>query len=108
SNDYARRAWALGNLIELYLLAPVISEVVAHSLEAPSGWPARATQYALELTKMARPGAFEIFSTRRQIVRYLDFYVELCQPPSIEAAVSIAEQIANLLPAEVPEDITRG
>jgi hypothetical protein len=110
SVDYARHAWALGNLIELYLLAPVIDEVKqAYQPPRPQpDWRALATQYAKELAKMARPGAFEIFSTRRQIVRYLDLYVELCPSGALEAAVAIAEQVASLLPAELPEDISRG
>jgi glucosamine--fructose-6-phosphate aminotransferase (isomerizing) len=100
SDDYARRAWALGNLIELYLLAPVTDELnQAHGQPGPPpDWNALATQYAKELAKMARPGAFEIFSTRRQIVRYLDLYVELCPSGALEAAVAIAEQVARLLP----------
>jgi hypothetical protein len=107
SVDYARHAWALGNLIELYLLAPAIDEVM-QACQPPRpqpDWRALATQYAKELAKMTRPGAFEIFSTRRQIVRYLDLYGELS--PALEAAVVIAEQVANLLPAELPEDISR-
>jgi hypothetical protein len=110
SLDYRRQAWALGNLIELYLLAPVIPEVVqAHQQPGPPprDWRALAQQRAEELARMARPIAFEIFSTRRQIVRYLDFYVELC-PPTLEPAVAIAAQIAELLPAQVPEDIVAG
>jgi hypothetical protein len=112
-DDYARHAWALGNLIELYLLAPVIDEVKqAYQPPRPErpepDWRALATQYAKELAKMAQPGAFEIFSTRRQIVRYLDLYVELCPSDALEAAVAIAEQVASLLPAELPEDISRG
>lgn len=108
SNDYARRAWALGNLIELYLLAPVVDEVgEQYSAEKPApNWRNKACHYAAELAKVARPGAFETFSTRRQIVRYLDLYFEL--GPTMEAAVGIAEQVANLLPDTVPEDISRG
>jgi hypothetical protein len=107
SVDYARHAWALGNLIELYLLAPAIDEV-RQACRPPTpqpDWQALATQYAKELAKMTRPGAFEIFSTRRQIVRYLDLYGELSPP--LEAAVAIAEHVANLLPEELPEDISR-
>jgi hypothetical protein len=109
SLDYDRHVWALGNLIELYLLAPVIPEVVqAHAQRGRRPkWEALAMQRAAELAQMARPGAFEIFSTRRQIVRYLDFYVELCEP-SLEDAVSIAAKVAELLPAQVPEDGSPG
>ena len=70
----------------------------------PAYWTERATQYAGELAKMARPRSFEVFSTRRQMLRYLDFYVEVC--PSIEDAVNIAGEVVNLLPAERPEDIS--
>jgi hypothetical protein len=106
SFEYTRRAWALGSLIDLYLLAPVIKEVkeAREHPGPPPDWRALATNKAKELAKMARPGADEIiFSTRRQIVRYLDFYGELC--PSLEEAVGIAEQVARLLPAQLPEDV---
>jgi hypothetical protein len=108
-DEYKRRAWALGNLIELYLLAPVIPEVIAASGQNPPvDWKANASRYAKELAAMPRPGLFEIFSTRRQIVRYLDLYVELCPPGVLEPAAAIAEEVARLLPAHVPEDISRG
>jgi hypothetical protein len=108
SVDYKRRTWALGNLIELYLLAPVIEEVKkTHEHPGPMpNWEALATQYTKELANMAPPGGFEIFSTRRQIVRYLDLYVELCPSGALEAAVAIAEQVARLLPDQVPEDVS--
>jgi hypothetical protein len=131
SEEYERRAWALGNLIELYLLAPVITEVgqlyqapaappasgalpaaPAAPPAAPSAppvpdWRGLAIQYATELAAMVRPGAFEIFSTRRQIVRYLDLYVELCPSGTLEEAVGIAEEVARLLPEQSAEDISR-
>jgi hypothetical protein len=110
SVDYARHAWALGNLIELYLLAPVLEEVKGpqEHVAPPPEWGALAARYAKELAKMVRPGTFEVFSTRRQIVRYLDFYVELCPSGTLESAVTIAEQVARLLSAQLPEDISRG
>lgn len=110
SSDYARRVWALGNLVELYMLAPVTREVLdAHALVVPPpDWPALAERHARELARMAQPGAFEIYSTRRQIVRYLDLYVELCPSGALESAVDIAEHVAVLLPAQVPEDYSRG
>ncbi|UQD98222.1 CHAT domain-containing protein [Bradyrhizobium japonicum] len=107
SLDYERRAWALGNLIELYILAPVMNEVVQARANPgpPPDWRALATQYAKDLAKMAQPGTFEVFSTRRQIVRYLDLYAELCPSGALEAAVAIAEEVVRLLPAQLPEDV---
>lgn len=105
SFDYSRRAEALRSLIELYLLAPVINEVkeAREHPGPPPDWGALATNKAKELAKMARPGGFDIFFTRRQIDRYLALYGELC--PSLEEAVAIAEQVARLLPAQLPQHI---
>ncbi len=108
SVDYARRAWALGNLIELYLLAPAIYElkhVKKHSA-SPKNWSVLASQYAKELAKMARPGAFEIFSTRRQIERYLVFYPKLATLPPVLR--NIASEVLALLPTRQLEEILQG
>src|SRR5574338_864401 len=107
ASDYARRAWALGNLIELYLLAPAIDEVSKLYANSPESlnWGSRAVHYARELAKITMPKAFEVFSTRRQIVRYLDLYIELA-PGKMEQVADIAEQIVNLLPAQPPEDVS--
>src|SRR5262249_19027038 len=84
---YERRAWALSNLIELYLLAPAIKDLQARARPGPPpDWRALATHHAKELAKMARPGAFEIFSTRRVMVQYLDLYAELCPSGTLEGA----------------------
>jgi len=96
-DNLERRAWALGNLIELYLLAPVIPAVaVSHPQMTLLNWGEQAVHYAKQLVDMADPGAFEVFSTRRQILRYLDLYVELC--PSLELLVPAAKNIVLQLP----------
>lgn len=100
------KLWALGNLIELYLLAPIIAEVQAPV--PPPNWKADAERYARELATMARRGSFEIFSTRRQIVRYQDLYDELCESEAFEPAVNIADAIVPLLPEQSFEDIAHG
>lgn len=107
SDGHTQRAWALGNLIELYMLAPVTQEVLTmHAGQPlpPDHWSALALRYAKDLARMARPGAFEVFSTRRQVLRYLDLYMELCPPGVLEAAVKIAVEVAGVLPGQLPDD----
>jgi hypothetical protein len=106
-DGHAQRAWALGNLIELYMLAPVTKEVLKmHAGQSlPQGhWLALALRYARDLARMARPGAFEVFSTRRQVLRYLDLYMELCPPGVLEEAVKIAVEVAGVLPGQLLDD----
>ena len=93
------RVWALGNLIELYLLAPTIPGVATRGPD----WPALATAHAQRLLATSANGAFELFSTRRQIKRYTDWYARLAQPdrPWDARVLAAAAQIVALLPAEV-------
>lgn len=104
-DNLERRAWALGNLIELYLLAPVIPAVaVSHPGMTPLTWGEKAVSYAKDLVDMAEPGAFEVFSTRRQILRYLDLYIELWS--GLEVLMPAAEAIVKQLPPP-PRDLER-
>ena len=106
-DEHTRRAWALGNLIELYMLAPVTKEVLKmHTGQSlPQGhWSALALRYARDLARMARPGAFEVFSTRRQVMRYLDLYTELCPSGVLEETVKMAVEVAGVLPGQLPDD----
>ena len=105
SDDFERRAWALGNLVELYLLAPAIPELLLPG--PPRDWRMLALDRARQLATMVRPNNFEVFSTRRQIVRYLDLYSELCAGGGLEPAVAIAEQVVDVLPAQTVDDISR-
>ena len=93
------RVWALGNLIELYLLAPTIAGVAGRDPD----WPALATAHAERLLATSANGAFELFSTRRQIKRYVDWYARLAQPdrPWDARVLAAAARIVALLPAEV-------
>lgn len=102
------RAWALGNLIELYLLAPAIAGLAKRS----SGWDSLAAGLARELVDGADEGAFEVFSTRRQVQRYLDWFARLgpdgkdakdpVAPPLPAALLAAAAKVLDVLPAETP------
>ena len=97
--DPQNRVWALGNLIELYLLAPSIPGVAGRGLD----WPGQALAHAQRLLATSANGAFELFSTRRQIKRYVDWYALIAQPgrPWDAQVLATAAQIVALLPAEV-------
>ncbi len=96
------REWALGNLIELYLLAPAMPAVAARYPAA--NWIERARQHAASLADSASADSFEVFSTRRQIARYLDWYAELCDGKLPESVLAIADAVIDLLPAQRPAD----
>jgi hypothetical protein len=106
STDYTKRAWALGNLIELYLLAPLLPNLhVKHGLTAEE-CRQTALKFAGELVNWGKQGkksedAFEIFSTRRQIVRYRDFFFDLCE--KLEGVANDAEGILKIIPPNMPE-----
>ena len=91
------RVWALGNLIELYLLAPTIPGVAGRGPD----WPAQAEAHAQRLLATSANGAFELFSTRRQIKRYVDWYARLAQPdrPWDAQVLAAAARIVAMLPA---------
>ena len=97
--DSQSRVWALGNLIELYLLAPTIPGVAARGPD----WPALAEAHTQRLLATCSNGAFELFSTRRQIKRYTDWYARLARPdrPWDAQVLAAAARIVALLPAEV-------
>ncbi len=103
------RAWALGNLIELYLLAPAIAGVAKRSVD----WDMLAAGLARELVDGAEEGAFEVFSTRRQVQRYLDWFARLgpdgkdgkdaVAPPLPAGLLAAAAKVLDALPAESPQ-----
>ncbi len=90
------KVWALGTLIELYLLAPALPGVA----ERLPDWPQRALLHTDRLLDAAAGDAFELLSTRRQIARYLDWYARLASvPPAwLPALLATAQAIVDRLP----------
>ncbi len=96
------RTWALGNLIELYLLAPAIVGLAPRS----TPWATLAANHAQLLVDSAADDAFELGSTRRQVSRYGDWY-NLLGPTlgggALPAALlAAAQQVLAVLPADLP------
>ena len=96
------RAWALGNLIELYLLAPAIGGLAKRG----AGWDALAASHARLLADGAAEGAFEVFSTRRQVQRYLDWFARLGADAAVSTLpaglLAAANAVLAALPVEPP------
>lgn len=94
--DKRELAWALASLVELQLIGLVLKRYFP-DLEV-SG--AKAIQHAEALARRARDWHMEVYSTRRQIERYIkyaDQFAELDQPESSGQAESLGGQIASLV-----------
>jgi len=92
--------WALGNLIELYVLAlfPELQDArVATAADAQD----RALSYARELVTRAGGDSFAVYSARRQIRRYIDWYKEVAE---LEAVAALADAVSKVLPETANED----
>lgn len=93
------RIWAHGNLIELYLLS--LAMKADNNRPKPEEAEYRALQYADALVDIAGRNSFEVYSTRRQILRYIEWFgmiSELGLP-----AMRLAERIFRRFPEEVEE-----
>lgn len=95
--DLNDRVWALGNLIELYLLAPLIPRGTKIDVSASLEDRAR------ELASMARQHPFGVFSTRRQVTRYIEWYDALTGR-KLGPVIESAQQILKLIPLIVEPD----
>jgi hypothetical protein len=85
--------WAYGNLVELYLLGMLIPEPLKEfGLEELKN---RAGQRARDLVNHAGPDSFEVYSTRRQILRYVEWYSEMAP---LGQLVNAAKAVLDLLP----------
>jgi hypothetical protein len=92
------RSWALGNLIELYLLAPALPGLAARK----SPWAELAAAQARVLVDNAAEGAFEVFSTRRQVQRYPGWYAALAATALPPAVLAVADAVLAVLPSAAP------
>jgi hypothetical protein len=96
----SEREWALGNLIELYVIAQMVPAISARHSSAQL--QSLAEMRSKELAAAAGAASFEAFSTRRQLIRYLDWFQEMVGLPA--EVVQIAETAITWLPdREQPE-----
>jgi hypothetical protein len=92
SLDVAKVEWAYGNLIELYLLALLLPEGQGrpHAAEAER----LALQYTGNLLSVSRPRSFQVYSTRRQLLRYVEWFNTIAE---LDALTGVAEKILSMI-----------
>jgi hypothetical protein len=99
SKNNQARIWAHGNLIELYLL----SLAMRPSPERPNPAEAkkRALRHADTLVDIAGRDSFEVYSTRRQILRYIEWFGVLSRMGA--APMALAEAVFQRFPEEAED-----
>lgn len=99
SKSRTRNIWACSNLIELYMLA----HVMPPNKGRPR--PAEASRRALEhtdtLIDLAGRDSFEVYSTRRQVFRYMKWFAEIA--PSLDPLRALAKSIFEKFPDDIEE-----
>jgi hypothetical protein len=97
--DLKPRIWAYGNLIELYLLSMTMKD--DKDRPEPEEAERRALQYTDALVDIAGRDSFEVYSTRRQILRYLEWFrviSDLGNP-----LIKLAERIFERFPEDAED-----
>ncbi len=88
--------WGYGNLVELYLLGLLIPETLSElGDKRVNELRDRATQRAVDLVNHAGPDSFEVYSTRRQVLRYIEWYSQMA---SLDSLPNAAEEVLLKLP----------
>jgi hypothetical protein len=102
-----RAVWALGNLVELELLAilwkpdePRPTQLAKDEAAAR----ARALEWSRELADRGGPESFEVYSTRRQLLRYVEWFPEMFSDPRVAELRSTAEAVLEALPEAEERD----
>jgi hypothetical protein len=104
SEDRDRRIWAHGNLIELYLLSPCIradADPPGTRLMDADEARRHALEHAEALVSIAGRESFEVYSTRRQIFRYIQWYNEISD--LAPETTKLANEVFKRFPPEVEE-----
>ena len=87
-----RLSWANANLMELYVLQPLIPELKAHSEHAAS----EAEKYAFKFRSVTDARSVDLHSTKRQMQRYVGFFLEVNEEMAV--AAKIAKRVLEILP----------
>jgi hypothetical protein len=96
------RAWAYGNLAELYMLALVIDEF--RDSHTANDMRDKALHATVRTVALAGATSFHVFSTRRQVLRYVDWFGPMAKNQNFEPVCALAKVILEVLPlCEEPE-----
>ena len=100
SSDPQIRKWALGNLVELYLLENFQTPAKAGA-KGKARVNSNAVQRARELVDAAGPNSFEVYSTRRQMLRYKTWYSKIAR---LGALMPTVDKVLDVIPDAPPPD----
>jgi hypothetical protein len=98
AEDREKRCWAHGNLIELYVLS-VARDLKLHARKDAEQ---RGLKHVTDLVDIAGARSFEVYSTRRQMRRYFEWFNTFAAP-TLGPAVGLAQTMFNKLPQEAEE-----
>jgi hypothetical protein len=87
-----RWSWASANLMELYVLAPLIPNAGTAGEDSPE----KAEYYALKFKSVTEFSSINVHSTRRQMERYSRFFAEI--NPEMEPVAGVADRMLKILP----------
>ncbi len=95
------RAWFYGNLAELYLLAPLVTDL--ENVRKDIDFAKAAVDTVSRVAGIAGTASFHNYSTRRQILRYCDWYSKLTD--KFDVLNGTAREMLDRLPniGEEPE-----
>jgi tetratricopeptide (TPR) repeat protein len=88
-----KAAWSQANLMELYLLAPKVEGIDGRTARAMKE---KARAAAEEFRKVTDLRWIEIHSTRRQLLRYPEFFAPM--NPRLKALADEAKKLAGIIP----------
>jgi hypothetical protein len=100
------RSWAYGNLLELYLLSllPEILPAVSPEIAPDAGGIEKlALDHQDRLIDIAGADSFEVYSTRRQMRRYLEWFEPLTNN-GLAQLHGLAERLFDRFPASVEDN----
>ncbi|CAH2806849.1 MAG: hypothetical protein CPDRYMAC_6380 [uncultured Paraburkholderia sp.] len=90
------RAWARANLAELYLIAPFVEGLPQpHVVESSSDKP---IQFVRKIVSLTGSASFHVFSTRRQLLRYIEWFMPMTQC-TFAANDALTTKMLDVLPA---------
>jgi hypothetical protein len=103
NKDQQDRIWAHRDLIELYLISLIMNPLPMTPEETEKHNDAKrfALLYTDALIDIAGRDSFEVYSTRRQILRYLEWYSEISDLGA--PALNLAEMVFEKFPPEVED-----
>ncbi|MDB5261637.1 MAG: hypothetical protein JWQ14_918 [Adhaeribacter sp.] len=102
SPERARAVWAHSNLIELYLLSLFLSDEMPEGLFGSANGDAHkeALEYTDAFIDLAGRDSFPVYSTRRQMVRYVEWFSKIANLGNLPV---LAEAIFAKFPADVED-----